>query len=343
MWTLIKNKRKDHTGVSPLVDHGITYTDPQDKTDLLANYFSSVFTTENTEYIPTLNSNPLPDIPSIVINPHGVQHLLAKLQTHKSGGPDNLPAYFLKEVSAEIAPALTMIFQASLNQGVLPHIWKSGAIVPVHKKGSRTECGNYRPISLTCICSKILEQIIVSNISDHLDAYHVLCNEQHGFRHRRCCESQLISTIDDFGSCLNEGGQCDVLFLDFSKAFDRVPHSRLLYKLNHYGIRSPLLKWLESFLTNRSQHVILNNCTSHETSVLSGVPQDTVLAPLLFLLYVNDLPQCVRNKIKLYADDVLYSVIHSEADRVRLQEDLKMLYQWSILWQMEFNPSKCEF
>ena len=238
-----------------------------------------------------------------------------------------------------------MIFQSSLNQGVLPHIWKSGAIVPVHKKGSRTECGNYRPISLTCICSKILEHIIVSNISDHLDAYHVLCEEQHGLRHHRCCESQLISTIDDIASSLNEWGQCDVLFLDFSKAFHRVPHSHLIYKLNHYGICGPLLKWLESFLTNnRSQHVILNNCTSHETSVLSGIPQGTILAPLLFLLYVNDLPQCVCNKIKLYPDDVLlYSVIHSEADCVRLQEDLKLLHQWSILWQMESNPSKCEF
>jgi len=110
-----------------------------------------------------------------------------------------------------------MIFQASLNQGALPHIWKSGAIVPVYKKGSRTECSNYRPISLTCICSKILEHIIVFNISEHLDTHHVLCDEQHGFHHRRCCESQLISTIDDFASCLNKGGQCDVLFLDLVK------------------------------------------------------------------------------------------------------------------------------
>jgi len=113
-----------------------------------------------------------------------------------------------------------MIFQASLNQGALPHIWKSGAIVPVYKKGSRTECGNYtdRYLLPACICSKILEHIIVSNILDHLDAHHVLCNEQLGFRHRRSCESQLISTIDDFASFLNDGGQCDVLFLDFSKA-----------------------------------------------------------------------------------------------------------------------------
>jgi len=172
-------------------------------------------------------------------------------------------------------------------------------------------------ISLTCICSKIPEHIIVSNISDHLDAHHVLCDEQHGFHHRRSCESQLISTIDDFASCLNDGGQCDVLFFDFSKAFDRVPHSRLHYKLNHYGIRGPLLKWLESFLTNCSQHVILNNHSSHETSVLSGVPQGTILGPLLFLLYINDLPQCVRKRIKLYADDfLLYSVIHSEPNCV---------------------------
>jgi len=131
------------------------------------------------------------------------------------------------------------------------------------------------------ICSKILEHIIVSNISDHPDAHHVLCDEQHGFRHRRSCESQLISTIDDFASCLNDGGQCDVLFLDFSKAFNRVPHSRLLYKFNHYGIRGPLLKWLESFLTNCSQHIILNNRSSHETSVY----QVSHRAPSWHLLY----------------------------------------------------------
>ena len=117
-------------------------TDPQDKSDLVGWLLFSTFTTENTEYIQTLSSNPLPDIPSIVVDSQGVHHLLANLQTHKYGGPDNFPAHFLKEVSVEIAPALTMIFDASLNQGVLPHIWKSGAIVPVYKKGSHTECGN---------------------------------------------------------------------------------------------------------------------------------------------------------------------------------------------------------
>jgi len=117
------------------------------------------------------------------------------------------------------------------------------------------------------------------NISDHLDAHHVLCDKQHGFCYQISCESQLISTIEDFASCLNDGGQCDVLFLE---SFQQ--GTRLLYKLNHYGICGPLLKWLESFLTNHSQHVILNNRSSHETSILSGVPQGIVLEPLLFLL-----------------------------------------------------------
>ena len=165
-----------------------------------------------------------------------------------------------------------------------------------------------------------------------MSEHNILCDEQHGFRNHRSCESQLINTVHDFVSCLNDGGQCDVLFLDFKKAFDKVPHSRLFYKLHHYGIRGSLLLWIKGFLTNRTQRVVLDNKERHSTKVLSGVLQGTVLAPLLFLLYVNDLPECVYNKIKLYADDVLlYSVICSKADCIRLQEDLNLLNQWSVL------------
>ena len=172
---------------------------------------------------------------------------------NKAPGPDNLQTHFLQEVAYEIAPILTVIFQVSLDQGVLPGIWKTAAVVPIFKKGAKSDPGNYRPVSLTCICCKILEYIVYSSITKHLQYHEVLCDGQHGFRQKRSCESQLITTINDFAKCLNEKSQCDVLLLDFRKAFDKVPHARLFQKLHHYGIHGALLLWLKSFLTDRSQ------------------------------------------------------------------------------------------
>ena len=167
---------------------------------------------------------------------------------HKATGPDNLPARFLNEVAREIAPALTVIFQASLNQGTLPG----------NQLLSSDAC-NFRLISLTRICVKILGHIVFSHISHHLEIHKVLCEEQHGFRPNRSCETQFISTVNDFAECLNQGGQCGVLLLDFSKAFDKVPHTRLCNKLHHYGIHGALLSWLQAFLHNRSQYVVVDN------------------------------------------------------------------------------------
>ena len=169
-------------------------------------------------------------------------------------------------------------------------------------------------------------------------------DEQHGFRRHRSCETQLISTVHDLAQCLNQRGQCDVLLLDFCKAFDKVPHCRLFNKLQFYGIQGSLLNWIKNFLTDRSQQVILDNKQSISCKVLSGVPQGTVLAPLLFLIYINDLPLHVSNKVRLYADDViLYSYIYSMDDCYKLQKDLDSLTMWSNKWQMFFNPRKCEF
>ena len=344
LWSYIKSKRLDHTGVSTLKHQGSTYSNSQEKANLLAGYFSSVFTNEDVSHIPDLSGETLPSIPQIVVHSDGVAQLLSNIKVNKASGPDNLQARLLQEVALEISPALTVIFQASLEQGALPNIWKSAAVVPIYKKGSRSDLGNYRPVSLTCICCKILEHIVFSSISKHLQNHEVLCDGQHGFRQKRSCESQLITTINDFAKCLNEKGQCDVLILDFRKAFDKVPHARLFKKLDHYGIHGALLHWLKSFLTNRSQHVVLDNQKSHPTPVTSGVPRGTVLPPLLFLLYINDLPSRVRSRVRLYADDVLlYSYIKSETDCHTLQEDLDALVEWARTWQMEFNPSKCEF
>ena len=188
-----------------------------------------------------------------------------------------------------------------------------------------------------------MEHIIYSNILQHLQSHNILCEEQHGFRRGRSCETQLLNTINDLTKNLDESKQTDVILLDFSKAFDRVPHHRLCYKLSSYGIRGGTLSWIENFLTGRLQQVIINGCSSNCTNVISGVPQGTVLAPLLFLCYINDLPENVISKVKMYADDVLlYNTIHTKEDCLTLQEDLNILQLWANKWQMTFNLDKCE-
>ena len=340
----IKSKRKDHCGVGPLKVGSTTYTDSTERANVLNQYFSSIFTVDDNLQPLITNDLEIPDIPPFTVHVEGVAKLLSDIKPHKSSGPDDIPAFLLKEISFQLAPPLTLVFQASLNQQKLPIDWKIAHVVPIFKKGDRASPNNYRPISLTCLCCKILEHIIQSNIYTHLTRHQVFCDEQHGFRAQRSCESQLTLTIDDFATCLNNKDLIHAIFLDFSKAFDKVSHKKLCYKLSLYGIRGPILGWIEDFLSNRTQKVLVNGEKSDPVNVLSGVPQGTVLAPLLFLYYVNDLPSLVKSKIRMYADDTLiYNTIHNINDCLQLQNDLTELEKWSRIWQMDFNPSKCEF
>ena len=187
-------------------------------------------------------------------------------------------------------------------------------------------------MSLTAIPCKIFEQILVSQIWSHLNKYGIITSKQHGFRKGMSCETQLVEAIHDWTSTiLNKGqGQVDVILLDFSKAFDTVPHQRLLQKLNKYGMRKRTLNWISSFLTNRTHHVVVNGSTSNVESVLSGVPQGTVLGPFLFLIYINDIEQHLTSKISLFADDsVIYRNINSPNDAKSLQNDIFRLQKWA--------------
>ena len=238
---------------------------------------------------------------------------------------------------------MTLIFQASLQQGEVPDDWKQANVAPIFKKGDRSTAANYRPISLTSVCSKILEHIIHSQIMRHLDIHQIQSDQQHGFRKKRSCESQLILTVQDLAAALEENEQMDAILLDFSKAFDKVSHQRLAIKLDHYGIRCNLLQWIKSFLANRTQQVFVEGNTSSPAPHTSGVPQGTVLGPLLFLIYINDLPLKVSSTTRLFAhDSLLYRRIKSPEDARILQEDLDKLQEWEKDWQMSFNGSKCE-
>jgi len=197
-------------------------------------------------------------------------------------------------------------------------------------------------VSLTSVCCKLLEHIVCRHLLSHLEKHKILTNLNHGFRAGFSCETQLITTFHDIAKQCDKGAQVDVAILDFSKAFDTVPHSKLLGKLHNYGITGNIHLWLNSFLTTRSMRVVVEGETSRELPVVSGVPQGTVLGPVLFLCHINDLPDCVRSQVRLFADDcLLYRTIRTWRDHITLQEDLERLEEWATRWGMRFNAGKC--
>ena len=198
------------------------------------------------------------------------------------------------------------------------------------------------PVSLTSIPCKHLEHIIHSNMMKHFDEHMVLNDEQHGFRKGRSCETQLALTVNDLAKILDGRGQADVIIMDFSKAFNLVPHQRLLLKLQQAGVTGPLHTWISNFLTKRSQKVVLEGVSSSSVQVTSGVLQGTVLGPLLFILYLNDLPEGITSQVRLLADDcILYSEITLEEDSKVLQADINTLCNWESCWQIHFDVAKC--
>ena len=180
-----------------------------------------------------------------------------------------------------LTPILTLIFSASLKQGQTPDDWKEANVSRIFKKGDKSQPANYRPVSLISVCSKVLEHIIHSHLMNFFENNQILFDQQHGFRKHRSCESQLLITVQDLASGLDNSQQIDAILLDFSKAFDKVPHQRLLIKLEHYGVRGTTVQWIKSFLSNRTQKVVVEGKSSSSAPVTYVVPQGTLLGPLL--------------------------------------------------------------
>ena len=342
----INSKRKIRSSVGPLENqHGEIVSDLQGCTEILGSFFQSVFTDEDTGNIPEfpyVTDMRLSDIPLTVDT---VYRKLASLNVCKAQGPDDIHPYILKECRESLCYPLLYIFRKSLDTGTIPQDWKTANVTPIFKKGQKQKANNYRPISLLSQAGKILESIIRDVMTKFFTENNLINKHQHGFVSGKSCLTNLLESFEDWTSYLdNPGISVDIIFLDFRKAFDTVPHCRLLKKLSSYGICDNLLNWLSSFLINRTQQVVLHGHKSDSFVVRSGVPQGSVLGPLLFLLYVNDLPGHVSSEISMFADDTkIYHKIKNIADCHQLQSDLDKLNIWSKEWLLSFNIEKCKY
>ena len=293
-----------------------------------------MFTNEDFSIVPRLNTSSYSTISHITTHTSGVENL----NPHKATGPDAISAHLLHQLSADVAPALTFVLQMSFDTGQIPDYWCMAYIVSVYKRVDKCSAEKYRPVSITPICSKVKEHISFSNIKTKT----ILIDFQHGFHKKHSCKTQLITTIEDMTCNLSNGTQIDAVFLDFAKAFDKMSHQRLLLKLEYYGIRSNTLQWMGNFLNSRKRCVIVECVSSNVVPVTSGVPQGTVLGPLLFLIFINDLTESITPSVKLFAGDCLvYRTINSSNDAIQLQEDRVQLGLWVNSWQMTINPHKC--
>nr|CAH8845910.1 unnamed protein product [Trichobilharzia regenti] len=343
IFSYLNFRNKTPNGVPNLIIDKDTIEEDQEKAEAMANYFSQVFTQESSLPIGSaLAASEEHGIDSVDIDQGIVLNFLMKLDAGKSMGPDSLHPRLLKELSAHIAGPLTTIFKLSLQNGVLPRDWKDAIVTPIHKGGSRQSPSNYRPISLTSTLIKTLERIIKKSIMAYLENSSLLSGAQHGFRRNLSCLSNLLTARESWVKSKDDRRPVDVVFIDFSKAFDKVPHKRLLMKLESLGIKGRLLDWLREFLIDRRQRVRINSKLSSWTAVSSGVPQGTVLGPLLFILYINELPLLTDSPMVLYADDLkIWRELKGNSDTSTLQDDLNKLSEWSVEWMLPINVAKC--
>lgn len=343
-YSYARSRMKTREGIADLVtEDGTKLTGNKEKADILNEYFSSVFTIDNDQTQPHFQEKCRDPLESLAINEEQVRKKLTALKPNKSPGPDSLHPYVLKELASSLAAPLTILFNKSIQVTQIPDSWKKAHVTPIFKKGSRHSPSNYRPVSLTSVICKLLESLVRDAMVEHMTTHGLFSNFQHGFIRGRSCATNLLTVLDAWTEAIDQGLPVDVAYLDLAKAFDKVSHPKLLQKLWAYGIRGSLHGWTKSFLEGRQQRVIINSVPSAWNPVTSGVPQGSVLGPILFVIFVNDLPEHTISIAQMFADDTkLYRVIHNQHDRDILQQDLSNLKDWAENWKLQFNASKCK-
>lgn len=313
--------------------------------DLFSTHFSNAYLCDDSSISDSIFDKNIPEhlpIGNIRITSDEVLYALLHLNKNKGKGPDGIPAIFYINCAQSLAVPLCRIFNTSLACGQFPDKWKKSFILPIFKSGSRCDVKNYRGVSITSTIAKLFESLVTNALTNHFCTY--ISVYQHAYMKGRSTTTNLVQFVHTTNLTLTKNKQLDVIYTDFSKAFDRVDHSCLIRKLSLIGVHSSLLTWIRSFLSNRTQCVKLLNCLSSEFLVTSGVPQGSHIGPLLFVLFINDLIyNLTYSGCLIYADDVkLFMSVNCIDDMLNFQRDLNILSSWCVHNRLTLNVSKCK-
>ena len=347
-WKIVKNflnkKGIDSNEIPPLTVDGQTYYSNADKAEAFNYFFIQQGNLDNPDDpLPTIE-NKSTELNNIQLLPLEVKHVLKNLDSSKATGPDQIPNKVLILASDVISNPLTNFFNRCLHECKFPTAWKTANVTPIHKKGNKDDCSNYRPVSLLSCVGKVFERCMHKHIYNYLTTNKCITECQSGFVEGDSTVNQLISIYNDFLYNYDKNTTTQAVFFDISKAFDRVWHKGLLHKLKSIGIRGKLLEWFCDYLSNRTQCVVIKSEKSTMQTVKSGVPQGSVLGPLLFLVYINDIVKNIESAIKLFADDTSTSLSMNNANirKYILDSDLQKINSWAQAWKVKFNDKKTE-
>ena len=342
-WSVINRMidKKKNCNIPPLLENNVFISCFKEKARIFNEYFASQCSPlDNGSTLPFFHKKTMASLSHIDVDPKLIVTIIKNLSTNKAHGYDEISVHMLKLVIDEISIPLKMIFDRCIAEGKFPSAWKKANVQPVHKKNSRQDKTNYRPISLLPIISKIFEKVLFDSIYSYLHSNKLLSKNQSGFRPGDSTINQLLAITHDIFTSFEQRCETRAIFLDISKAFDKVWHEGLVFKMASNGIEGNILDLLKSFLSNRYQRVVLNGTSSNWLPLYSGVPQGSVLGPLLFLIYINDLSDNISCNMKLFADDasIFVKVLDVGMSNQLIKADLDKVTQWAFQWKMKFNP-----
>ena len=343
-YAYINSAKKTRNKIGPLKNEdGVAVTDPRELAQILNKQYVSVFTRSQDD-VEESDLHMEVHLEDISITHERIVEAIDKINEQSASGPDGIPARVIKELKQEIKTPLALLFRQSMDEGVIPDEWRDAEVTPIFKKGSKAEPANYRPVSLTVIVGKVMERLVKNTLMDYVEKNGHLSDAQHGFRAGRSTQTNLIEFLDVTTKWMDEGKAFDIVYLDFSKAFDKVCHRRLIKKLKNIGVGGKILAWLKNWLTGRRQRVRVDDKFSDWVEVLSSVVQGSVLGGTLFDIFIDDIRRVVLDAlIQMFADDTkVATTIETEEDCKKMQKIIDNLVEWADKWKMSFNVDKCK-